>query len=212
MESSHELNQYIINHILPEEDFLKELERETHLTCIHPRMLSGHVQGKILYMFCKMIRPKRILELGTYTGYSAISMGLAIDDDALIHTIEIRDEQEEIISKFIEKANLQSKIICHFGDANDIVPTIDGNFDLVFIDADKREYPQYYQLVFDRLNPGGYIIADNILWDGKVVDPAEQNDPQTKGIVEFNALIQNDNRVENVIFPFRDGTMVIRKK
>ncbi|MFA9388153.1 MAG: O-methyltransferase [Prolixibacteraceae bacterium] len=212
MESSHELNQYIIDHILPEEDYLKELERETHLTCIHPRMLSGHVQGKLLYMFCKMIGPKRILELGTYTGYSAINMGLAIDDDALIHTIEIKDELEEISSKYIEKANLQHKIKCHFGDAKTIVPSLPGNFDLVFIDADKREYSDYYQLVFDRLNSGGYIIADNILWDGKVVNAAEQNDPQTKGIVEFNELIQNDDRVENVIFPFRDGMMVIRKK
>lgn len=212
MENSHLQDQYISGHIIPEEDFLKQLERETHLTCIHPRMLSGHVQGKMLYMFCKMIRPKRILELGTYTGYSAINMGLAIDEDAIIDTIEIYDELEEIISKYIEKANLQHKIRCHFGDAITIVPTLNETFDLIFIDADKREYPEYYQLVFDKLNPGGYIIADNILWDGKIIDPTEQNDPQTKGIAAFNKMVQADNRVENVIFPFRDGMMVIRKK
>lgn len=212
MVNSHELNQYISNHIQPEEDFLKELERETHLTCIHPRMLSGHVQGKMLYMFCKMIQPRRILELGTYTGYSAISMGLALEKGALLHTIEVRDEQEEIISKYIAKAGLNDKIKCHFGDAKTIIPTLNELFDLVFFDADKREYSNYYQLIFDRIKPGGYIIADNILWDGKVVDPLSQDDPQTKGIVAFNQLVQDDKRVENVIFPFRDGLMLIRKK
>lgn len=212
MEFDHELDQYIKEHIVPEELFLKELDRETHLTCIHPRMLSGHVQGKILYMLCKMIDPKRVLELGTYTGYSTISMALALNEDAMIDTIELRDEQEEIISKYIAKAGLSDKIRCHYGDAISIIPTLHEMFDLVFIDADKREYPAYYELVFDKIKPGGYIIADNILWDGKVVDPAEQNDPQTKGILAFNDIIKNDSRVENVIFPFRDGMMVIRKK
>jgi predicted O-methyltransferase YrrM len=212
MKLSKELEAYIIGHITEEEQVLKELDRETHLTCTHTRMLSGHVQGKILQMLCQMIRPKRILELGTYTGYSAISMGLALDDDALIHTIELRDEQEEIITKFIEKAGLQETIICHFGDALEIIPTLDETFDLVFIDADKREYSHYYHLVFDKVRPGGYLIADNILWDGKVVEEIDKNDTQTQGIVDFNNLVQNDNRVENVIFPFRDGMMVIRKK
>jgi caffeoyl-CoA O-methyltransferase len=207
-----EMEQYLRGHIIPEESFLRELERETHLTCIHPRMLSGHVQGKVLYLLCKMISPKKVLELGTYTGYSAISMALALDKGALLHTIEIRDEQEEIIRKYIQKANLQHKVIAHFGDAKTIVPSLNEMFDLVFIDADKREYPGYYQLVFDHVKPGGYIIADNILWDGKVVDPAEINDPQTRGIIEFNNMVQADDRVENVIFPFRDGMMVIRKK
>lgn len=212
MDFSLELDQYIRSHILPEEGFLNELERETHLTCIHPRMLSGHVQGKILYMFCKMINPVRVLELGTYTGYSAISMALALHPGALLYTIEVRDELEEMITKYIEKANLQHKIITHFGDAITIVPTLNEMFDLVFIDADKRAYSEYYQLVFDKVKPGGFILADNILWDGKVVDPADQNDPQTKGIIEFNKMVQHDPRVENVIFPFRDGMMVIRKK
>jgi len=212
MELNHELDQYIAGHILPEEDFLKELDRETNLTSFYPRMLSGHVQGKVLYMLCKMIKPRRILELGTFTGYSAISMGLALNDDALIYTIELLDEQEEIISKYIEKAGLSEKIVCHFGDALEIVPTIEETFDLVFIDADKREYPAYYHLVFDKVRPGGYIVADNVLWDGKVVDPNDQKNPQTRGIIEFNEMVQHDKRVENVIFPFRDGMMVIRKK
>lgn len=209
---SIELERYIKDHIIPEESFLQELDRETNLTCINPRMLSGHIQGKILYMLCKMINPQRILELGTYTGYSALSMGLALSENGLIHTIEIRDENEEIISDFINKAGLKDKIICHFGDAMDIVPTLNETFDLVFIDADKRDYPAYYSLVFEKVKPGGYIIADNILWDGKVIDQKEINDPQTQGILEFNRMVAEDQRVENIIFPFRDGMMVIRKK
>jgi caffeoyl-CoA O-methyltransferase len=212
MEFDHELDSYIKEHILPEEGFLAELDRETNLTCMHPRMLSGHVQGKILYMLCKMINPRRVLELGTYTGYSAITMAFALADDAILHTVELRDENEEIISKYIAKAGLSKKIVCHFGDAKDIIPTLDELFDLVFIDADKREYPEYYKMVFDKVRPGGYLIADNILWDGKVVDPNEQNDAQTRGIIAFNQMVQEDPRVENVIFPFRDGMMVIRKK
>lgn len=212
MDLSIELEQYIRSHIAAEEPFLNQLERETNLTCIHPRMLSGHIQGKVLYMLCKMIQPHRVLELGTYTGYSAISMALALTENAHLHTIEVRDEQEEIIAKYIEKARLGNKISTHFGDAKDIVPSIDEMFDLVFIDADKREYTQYYQLVFDKVKQGGYIIADNILWDGKVVDLSEANDVQTRGIIEFNAMVQADERVENVIFPFRDGMMVVRKK
>ena len=212
MDYSIDIDEYIKNHILPEEPFLKELDRETNLSCIHPRMLSGHIQGKILYMLCKMINPERILELGTYTGYSAISMGLALKEGSMLHTIEIRDENEELISKYIEKAGLNDKIICHFGDALDIIPMINEEFDLVFIDADKRDYPSYYKLVFDKVKPSGYIIADNILWDGKVVDEKERNDPQTAGVIEFNRLVKEDERVENVIIPFRDGMTIIRKK
>lgn len=212
MEFSHDLKKYIREHILPEENFLTELERETNLSCVHPRMLSGHIQGKTLYMLCKMIRPKRVLELGTYTGYSAISMAMALDTDAILHTIEIFDELEEVIRKYIRKAGIEDKIRCHFGDAMEVLPSIDEQFDLVFIDADKRKYPDYYTLVFDKVKPGGYIIADNILWDGKVVDESEKNDPQTKGIIAFNQMVQTDPRVENVIFPFRDGMMIVRKK
>lgn len=212
MDYSIDIDEYIKKHILPEEAFLKELDRETNLSCIHPRMLSGHIQGKILFMLCKMINPERILELGTYTGYSAISMALALNEGSIIHTIEIRDENEELILKYIEKAGLKDKITCHFGDASDIIPLINEEFDLVFIDADKRDYPLYYKLVFDKVRTGGYIIADNILWDGKVVDEKEVTDPQTAGVIEFNRLVSEDDRVENVILPFRDGMTIIRKK
>jgi caffeoyl-CoA O-methyltransferase len=212
MEISKELSQYIADHSQPEEDFLYELNRETHLTCMYPRMLSGHIQGKILYMLCRMIRPKRVLELGTFTGYSAICMALALEEGAILHTIEIQDEKEEIIHKYIGKTGVSNKIVCHFGDAKELIPTFDDPFDLIFIDADKRDYPAYYHLVFDKVKPSGYIIADNVLWGGKVIDPDDQNNPQTRGIIEFNQLVQNDARVENVIFPFRDGMMVIRKK
>ncbi len=213
MDLSFEMNQYIEGHTQPEEDFLKELERETHLTCINPRMLSGHVQGKMLYMLCKMIRPKRVLELGTFTGYSAISMALALDEGSMLHTVEVHDELEDIIRKYIQKAGLSHIVTLHIGKAMEIVPTLNEKFDLVFIDADKKEYPAYYKMVFDYVNPGGYIIADNILWNGKVVDPeATTSDPQTMGIVEFNRMVKADGRVENVVFPFRDGMMVVRKK
>lgn len=206
------LARYIAAHSMPEEGFLQELDRETHLTCVHPRMLSGHIQGKILYLFCKMIRPKRILELGTYTAYSAISMGLALDDDAHIDTFEIQDELEGIITRAIEKAGLSRCIRCHFGNALERIGELEETYDLVFIDADKREYPEYYEKVFDKVKPGGYILADNVLWDGKVIDPTEKNDPQTQGILKFNAIVTNDSRVENVLFPLFDGMMVIRKK
>lgn len=212
MEFEQEIDEYIKLHIIPEEDFLYELDRETNLSFVHSRMLSGHIQGKILYMLCAMTSPRRVLELGTFTGYSAINMALALPHDALLHTIELRDENEEIISKYIEKAGLSDKIVCHFGDIESIVPSLDEMFDLVFIDADKREYVDYYNLVFDKVTKGGYIIVDNVLWDGKVVDSREQDDPQTAGILAFNELIINDDRVENVILPIRDGMMVIRKK
>lgn len=212
MLNSIELDQYIENHISPEEEFLHELERETHLTCLNPRMLSGHVQGKVLYMLCKMINPKNVLELGTFTGYSAISMALALDDNARLDTIEVKDELEEIIHKYIKKSKTDHIINCHFGDANEIVNSLDVEYDLVFIDADKRQYSNYFDLVFDKVKAGGYIVADNILWSGKVVDPSDQNDPQTKGVVEFNKMVHADKRVEVVIFPFRDGMSIIRKK
>ncbi len=211
MDFNRFINQYISQHILPEEEILKALDRETNLKCVHPRMLSGHIQGKVLYMLCKMIRPERILELGTYTGYSAISMGLALETNATIDTIEQHDELKDIVSKYIEKAGLKNTIRCYYGNVFNIVPALNTTYDLIFIDADKREYPEYYKLVFDKVKPGGYIIADNILWDGKVIDPDEQNDPQTKGIVEFNNLVNTDTRVENVLFPMLDGMMVIRK-
>lgn len=207
-----DLETYITAHTSDEDAVLYELNRETHLHFLQSRMLSGHVQGKILKMICHMIRPQRVLELGTFTGYSAISMGLALQPGAKLHTIEAFDELEEVIVTYIEKAGLTDVVVPHFGQALELIPSLDETFDLVFIDADKREYTAYYHAVFDKIRPGGYILADNILWDGKVVDPTQNNDPQTKGILEFNQTVQNDPRVENVILPIRDGMMLVRKK
>lgn len=207
-----DLESYIENHTSPEDPILYKLNRETHLKSVQARMLSGHVQGKILKMICHMIQPQRVLELGTFTGYSAISMGLALPKGAKLHTIEIFDELEETIVSHIEKAGLTDIVIPHFGNAIDIVPSLNEIFDLVFIDADKRQYPEYYNIVFDHVKKGGYILADNILWDGKVVDPSQKDDPQTNGILKFNEMVQNDDRVENVILPIRDGMMIVRKK
>jgi predicted O-methyltransferase YrrM len=205
------LDQYITDHISPEENYLHELDRETHLKVLRSRMLSGHLQGQILSMISRMIKPRRILEIGTFTGYSALCLAKGLTEDGLLHTIEIDDELESIAQKYFLKSGMADRIIQHIGDAREIIPTINQPFDLVFIDADKREYCEYYNLVFDRVAVGGYILADNILWDGKVVNPEAANEEQTRGILDFNELVQNDPRVENVILPIRDGIMVVEK-
>ena len=205
------LDQYITDHISPEEDYLHELDRETHLKVLRSRMLSGHLQGQILSMISRMIKPRCILEIGTFTGYSALCLAKGLAEGGLLHTIEIDDELESIAQKYFLKSGMASRIIQHIGDAREIIPTINQPFDLVFIDADKREYCEYYNLVFDRVAVGGYILADNILWDGKVVNPEAANEEQTRGILDFNELVQNDPRVKNVILPIRDGIMVAEK-
>ena len=205
------LDQYITDHISPEEDYLRELDRETHLKVLRSRMLSGHLQGQILSMISCMIKPRCILEIGTFTGYSALCLAKGLTEGGLLHTIEIDDELESIAQKYFLKSGMADRIIQHIGDAREIIPTINQPFDLVFIDADKREYCDYYNLVFDRVKVGGYILADNILWDGKVVNPDAANEEQTRGILDFNKLVQNDPRVKNVILPIRDGIMVVEK-
>lgn len=205
------LDQYITDHISPEEDYLHELDRETHLKVLRSRMLSGHLQGQILSMISSMIKPRCILEIGTFTGYSALCLAKGLAEGGLLHTIEIDDELESIAQKYFLKSGMANRIIQHIGDAREIIPTIDQPFDLVFIDADKREYCEYYNLVFNRVAVGSYILADNILWDGKVVDPDAANEEQTRGILNFNKLVQNDPRVKNVILPIRDGIMVVEK-
>ena len=205
------LDQYIYNHISPEEDYLQELDRETHLKVLRSRMLSGHLQGQILSMISCMIQPKCILEIGTFTGYSALCLAKGLAKDGQLHTIEIDDELESIAQKYFTKSGMADRIFQHIGDAREIIPSISQKFDLVFIDADKREYSDYYKLVFDHIRVGGFILADNILWDGKVVDPDAFNEEQTRGILEFNDLVQNDSRVQNVILPVRDGIMVVQK-
>ncbi len=208
-----DIEQYVIAHSEPEPEHLYDLNRKTHLKVLQPRMLSGHLQGRILSMLSNMIRPKRVLEIGTYTGYSAMCFAEGLADGGEIHTIDINEELEEIIRTHLEIAGLTDKIHLHFGDATEIIEKMEGSFDLVFIDADKTNYSRYYDLIIDRIPSGGYILADNVLWSGKVIDEKEvEKDPDTKAIVAFNEKIQNDDRVQNVLFPVRDGIMVIRKK
>ncbi len=205
------IEQYIINHITPEDDFLRELDRETHLKVLRSRMLSGHLQGQILSMISHMVKPKAILEIGTFTGYSALCLAKGLAENGRLHTIEIDDELESIAKKYFTKSGMNDRIVQHIGDARQIIPSLNQSFDLVFIDADKREYCEYYELVFPYVPVGGFMLADNILWNGKVVDPATFSEEQTSAILEFNRLVRDDPRVENVILPVRDGISLIRK-
>lgn len=206
------IENYAEEHSSDQSPLLYELYRETHLKVMHPRMLSGKHQGRFLSMLSKMIRPKVILEIGTYTGYSAICLAEGLDGEGEIHTIEIDPELEQIASKYFTKAGIEKQIVQYFGDALEIIPQLDLMFDLVFIDADKENYSKYYQLIFNKVRTGGYILVDNVLWSGKVIEPLKKGDKDTAGILEFNTLIQNDERVENVLLPLRDGLMLIRKK
>ncbi|GHT71336.1 O-methyltransferase [Bacteroidia bacterium] len=205
------LEEYILSHIDEEGEQLTRLNRDAHVNLLRPRMISGHLQGRMLKMFCRMISPKRILEIGTYTGYATLCMAEALPEDGIIHTIEINDEMEDFILKQFNQSPDKNKIRLHIGDAMGIIPSIDETFDLVFIDADKRDYNSYYDIIFDKVRPGGLIIADNTLWDGKVVEEVVQNDKQTLGILEFNDKIKADTRVEKVIIPIRDGLTLIYK-
>lgn len=206
------LQTYIENHIDDEPELLKELRRQAHLTLLHPRMLSGHMQGRILKMFMEMIRPKHVVEIGTYTGYSALCIAEGLAPDAHLDTIEINDELEDKILKFFSLSEHGNKITLHIGDAVEVMRSLPYNFDAVFMDGNKRHYIAYYEACMEKLNVGGYIFADNTLWDGHVIDEqVDKNDLQTKGILAFNDLVKNDPRVETVIFPIRDGITVLRK-
>lgn len=207
-----EIEKYILNHIEPEDEILKELNRDTHLNVIGARMISGHLQGQMLTMLSKMIHPKCILELGTFTGYSAICLAKGLQDDGKLITIEIDDELENRARKYFEMAGIQHKTEQRIGSALEIIPTLTETFDLVFIDAHKPEYPAYYKAVFGKVKSGGYIIADNTLWSGKVLEIPAEDDLQTHGIIEFNSMIKQDDRIEKVILPLRDGMTIIRKK
>lgn len=209
----NKLEKYILENIDSEDDFLKELDRETHLKVLGARMLSGHLQGQVLNMISKMIKPDNILEIGTFTGYSAICLAKGLSVNGKLVTIEIDDELENFARKYFKKTELESRIIHLIGSALQIIPSLNTVFDLVFIDGNKREYLAYYNLVFDKLKKGGFIIADNTLWNGKIFDANTSFiDSQTAGIIEFNSYIKNDNRIEKIILPIRDGMTIIRKK
>ena len=203
--------EYIFDHLGAESSVLAGLYRYTHLNVPYPDMISGHEQGRLLAMFSHMINPVLILEIGTFTGYSTICLAEGMKAGGHLHTIEKDDERAEIASVFFEKAGIADRVVLHTGDALEIIPTLDMVFDLVFIDAAKKQYLEYYHLVFDRVKPGGYILADNILWYGKVADPQAQ-DETTCELRRFNEFIRNDTRIERAIVQNRDGMFILRKK
>ncbi|MAZ55331.1 MAG: methyltransferase [Flavobacteriales bacterium] len=205
------LDEYVCNHTQEENLVLAELNRETWAKILIPRMLSGHLQGRALSMFSKMIKPKYILEIGTYTGYSAICLCEGLQEGGKLHTIDINEELKLISSKYFKKAGISKNIIQHVGDALKIIPNISDNFNLVFIDADKENYSKYFEIVIDKIQIGGFIIADNVLWSGKVIEEVNDKDQETKAIKEFNKLIQSSERVENILLPIRDGLMICQK-
>lgn len=205
------IEQYVRNHTQKENFVLAELNRETWAKVLIPRMLSGHLQGRALSMFSKMIKPKYILEIGTYTGYSAICLSEGLKKGGKLHTIDINEELKLMSSIYFKKAGISKNIIQHVGDALKIIPNIKDDFDLVFIDADKENYSNYFEIVIEKIPIGGFIIADNVLWSGKVVEDVNEKDQETKAIKEFNNLIQTSERVENILMPIRDGLMICQK-
>jgi caffeoyl-CoA O-methyltransferase len=205
------LEEYIENHTTPEHELLYELRRKTFLHTPYPRMLSGPVQGWFLRMISRMIRPDSILEIGTFTGYSAICLAGGLVSGGKLHTIEAEPSYAEIAREYIRKAKLEDRVILHEGDALEIIPGLNEAFDLVFIDAAKEHYSDYYHAVFEKVKPGGFVLADNALWDGRVLEGDSAKDPDTIGIIRFNEEIQKDTRVENVLVSIRDGVMLIRK-
>ena len=206
------LDDYVCLHTTEEDDLLKELNRQTHLKILQPRMLSGHFQGRFLSMISKMIQPTSILEIGTYTGYSALCLAEGLKQDGKLLTLDKNPELEDFVRNFLEKSAYSENIEFVIADAMKYIPTIKQSFDLVFIDADKGNYLNYYKLVIDMIPSGGYILADNVLWSGKVIDEKSVNDKDTKAIMEFNQYVMNDIRVENVLLPIRDGLLLMRKK
>ncbi|MCB0506198.1 MAG: class I SAM-dependent methyltransferase [Cyclobacteriaceae bacterium] len=206
-----ELARYVEEHSQPESELLQRINRETHLEVLRPRMLSGHLQGRVLSMLSKMIRPKNVLEIGTYTGYSALCIAEGLAEGGKIITIDKNEELEARVRQYVKESPYGQQIELRIGDALEILPTLEEDFDLVFIDADKANYLNYFNLVIDRLHSGAYLIADNVLWSGKVIEQVEEGDVDTHALIEFNKAMQHDNRVENVLFPIRDGLMVIRK-
>jgi len=208
---SDELKSYLESSCEPESNLLKQIDRETHLKVSLPRMLSGHYQGRVLSMFSKLIQPRRILEIGTFTGYASLCLAEGLSEDGILHTIDINAELEDMVRASFDKSNLGLKIKYHIGNALEIIPKLDEVFDLVFIDADKKNNESYYKLSIDKLSSGGLIIVDNVLWSGKVIDD-KKTDSATTLISNFNEMVSADQRVEKLILPVRDGIFIIRKK
>lgn len=205
------VDEYITRHISPEPELLRETYRYTHLHHVYPQMCSGHEQGRLLKMFTAMISPRRVLEVGAFTGYSTLCIAEGMPDNAELHTVEIDDEMEdELLQRFARSAAAE-RIHLHIGDAFDVVPTLGGDWDMVFLDANKRFYPEYYEMLLPLVVPGGYIIADNTLWGGKVFENPAPTDPQSRGIMRFNDMVAADPRVEVAMLPMRDGLSIIRK-
>jgi caffeoyl-CoA O-methyltransferase len=204
-----DIARYSAEHTTPESDLLKQISRDTHAKVMMPRMLSGHVQGRFLSMVSKFMQPKTILEIGTFTGYSAICLAEGLAPEGKLITIDVNEELETRVRHYFVQAGITSKVDYRIGDAAKIIPTLNQKFDLVFIDADKENYGLYYDLVFEKVNPGGAILADNVLWSGKVTQ--SKVDKDTRALIEFNKKIQADDRVENLLLPLRDGIMMIRK-
>ncbi|ETA27195.1 O-methyltransferase [Porphyromonas gingivalis SJD2] len=206
------IDEYIATHTSAEPPLLQKLDRDAHLHLMRPRMLSGHLQGRFLSMISHLMRPRRILEIGTYTGYASLCLAEGLTPDGLLHTLERDDEMEDFIRRYLEASDLGGKIRLHIGEALDLIPDLVKNerFDLIYMDADKRQYTLYYEMIIDHLPPGALILADNTLWDGKVVAEPLPTDSQTQGILRFNEMVLQDERVENLIVPMRDGLSMIR--
>lgn len=208
--TSDSIEEYILRHIEREPAYLKKLTRETHLRTLKPRMISGHLQGRMLKMFCNMVSPRNILEIGAFTGYSALCMAESLPVGGMLHTIEVNDEMEDFLDKVFSESDYAEKIALHIGDALQLVPLLDVEFDVAFIDGNKRHYCEYFEAVYPKMRKGGLIIADNTLWDGHVLEE-DPRDAQTLGIKKFNDLVGGDDRVECVIVPVRDGMTLLRK-
>ena len=209
---SEKLDEYVVKHSEDEPALLKALTRETYQKILQPRMLSGHYQGRVLSVLSKLIRPKVILEIGTYTGYSALCLAEGLNQKGVLHTIDINEELLDFQRSYFDKSDYGSQIFQHLGPAADIIPTLDNTFDLVFMDADKPNYINYFNQIIDKLNPGGVILSDNVLWSGKVIEALDPNDLSTKIVLDYNKLLKEDPRLETVLLPIRDGlTVSIRK-
>lgn len=206
------LEAYCVAHTSRESDLLKDLNRQTHLKVLKPRMLSGHLQGRFLALLSQLQKPKRVLEIGTYTGYATLCLSEGLPPDGHLHTLDNNAETLAFAKDYFEQAKQGEKITSHLGAAADVIPTLNEKWDLVFIDADKENYSLYFDLVIENMQPGGLIIADNVLWSGKVIEPLKAKDKSTKALLDYNTKINNDPRVENILVPLRDGLMLCRIK